>query len=403
MLIIFATHPIQYQVPLWRKMTEAGIKLEVWYFTDFGLKDSYDVQFGKSFSWNLPMLEGYAHRFIKTNAGAAPNQGFKNCRVAENIKDKLKSIQATHVYINGWHIMAYWQALWSAKSLGLKTIFKGESNDLKPESKWKWPLKKLILTSFFKRIDYFLYIGEANKRLYQKYNIPDHKLLPGLYCIENDRFFEQSLRVNDQKDLLRSKWGVPTDAFCILFSGKFIPKKRPLDIVLAAEKLIKNPSIKSKIHLLFVGDGLLYNDIVSKVNVVYDKEKGLINQFTEGRVNASFTGFINQMEIPIFYAIADCLILPSDYGETWGLVANEAMATGLPVIISSQCGSAEDLLKPILPNLVFETGNIDSLYRAIEWLIINGFSKKKVLDHIQKYSYSSTINSTLAILTDAVK
>lgn len=402
MLIIFATHPVQYQVPLWRKMTEAGIKLEVWYFTDFGLKNSYDAQFGKSFSWDLPMLEGYSYRFIKTNTDAAPNQGFKNCRVAENIKDKLKSAKATHVYINGWHVMAYWQALWSAKSLGLKTIFKGESNDLKPESKWKWPLKKLILNSFFKRVDYFLYIGEANKRLYQKYNIPKHKLLPGLYCIDNDRFFDQSTKVIDQKSLFRSQWGIPEDAFCILFSGKFIPKKRPIDIVFAAKQLLQNPLIKDKIHLLFVGDGVLYSGIASNVNVVYDKERGLINQVKEDKLNASFTGFLNQTEIPTCYAIADCLILPSDYGETWGLVANEAMATGLPVIISSQCGSAEDLLKPILPNLIFETGNIDSLQRAIEWLIFNKVQKNQLLKHIQKYSYSSTIHSTLSILNNAV-
>ena len=58
---------------------------------------------------------------------------------------------------------------------------------------------------------------------------------------------------------------------------------------------------------------------------------------------ASFTGFLNQTEVSQAYVAADCLVLPSDHGETWGLVVNEALASGLPCLVSDACGCAEEL------------------------------------------------------------
>lgn len=394
MLIIFATHPVQYQVPLWQNMAKAGLTFEVWYFTAFGISESYDVQFGKSFSWDLPMLEGYSYRFLSVNKGAAPNKGFRGIILKEDIKEKLEGINATHVYINGWQVAAYWQALWAAKSLNLKVIFKGESNDLKPESRWKWPIKKLLLAQFFKRIKHFLYIGQANKRLYLKHGIDQRKLLPGLYCVDNDRFYREALSHKNQRKEIRKSWGVEEGAFCILFSGKFISKKRPLDIINAVKQL----SNREHIHIVYVGDGELYKEIKDNAHIVYDKEQGLVNENVNVDVKVSIIGFLNQTEIPKAYAIADCLILPSDYGETWGLVVNEAMATGLPVIVSDQCGSAEDLLSPIYPQLVYEMGNIQHLAIAIAWLIANPTNKEIILERVSHYNYASTVNSITRIL-----
>ena len=73
---------------------------------------------------------------------------------------------------------------------------------------------------------------------------------------------------------------------------------------------------------------------------------------------ASFVGFLNQSEISRAYVAADCLVLPSDATETWGLVVNEAMASGLPCIVSNACGCAEDLVEPIRPDLCYPVGDI---------------------------------------------
>jgi glycosyltransferase involved in cell wall biosynthesis len=75
----------------------------------------------------------------------------------------------------------------------------------------------------------------------------------------------------------------------------------------------------------------------------------------------TFTGFLNQSEISQAYVAADCLVLPSDEGETWGLVVNEALACGLPAIVSDRCGCAEDLALPLGEEYVYQCGDIMEL------------------------------------------
>jgi glycosyltransferase involved in cell wall biosynthesis len=83
---------------------------------------------------------------------------------------------------------------------------------------------------------------------------------------------------------------------------------------------------------------------------------------------ASFTGFLNQTEISRAYVAADCLVLPSDHGETWGLVVNEALASGLPCLVSDACGCAEDLVGQ---QFSFPMGDVGVLATKLERLHSN--------------------------------
>ena len=86
---------------------------------------------------------------------------------------------------------------------------------------------------------------------------------------------------------------------------------------------------------------------------------------TEHRLPVTFTGFLNQTEIPAAYAAADCLVLPSDHRETWGLVVNEAMACGLPAIVSDQVGCGPDLIEPGQTGAIFPSGNWEALAQTL--------------------------------------
>jgi glycosyltransferase involved in cell wall biosynthesis len=150
---------------------------------------------------------------------------------------------------------------------------------------------------------------------------------------------------------LRRRWGIRDDAFCVLFCGKFIPKKRPMDLVDAARMLRVDGRLPN-IHLLFVGSGELGGALRQTCDVIHDAEDpslpihlspAPLSAANCGRPPASFAGFLNQTEISRAYVAADCLVLPSDQGETWGLVVNEALASGLPCLVSDACGCAEDL------------------------------------------------------------
>jgi glycosyltransferase involved in cell wall biosynthesis len=373
MLAILTTHPIQYQVPIWQALAKNGrVPFEVWYLTDFGIKPSLDWQFGKTFSWDIDTLSGYPYRFVQTAEGARPGTVWK-CRLREQLRDRLRETGAKALWIQGWQVVAYWQAAREARAAGVELWLRGESNDLAPPPPlWKRPLKQLALRRLLGGVDRFLYIGAANKRLYQQFGIPDARLYPAPYAVDNERFAGQALALRPRRMELRRQWGIGDEAFCVLFCGKFIEKKRPLDIVEAARSLIASGRLRN-IHLLFAGAGEMDRDLRQSCQVVYDidtarpqaRDSALFTGLPREFPRASFAGFLNQTEISRAYVAADCLVLPSDHGETWGLVVNEALASGLPCLVSDACGCAEDLAGP---EFSFPMGDIGVLARKLERL-----------------------------------
>ena len=403
MLAIVTTHPIQYQVPLWQKIKkETDIDFEVWYLSDHGINETFDKQFSKKFSWDINTLEGYNYRFIKVGRNKKVNE-FWGLRIVENISHLFTKNNVDAVWINGWGVFAYWQIAWTAKKVGVKVILRGESNDLTPKKYPKEFIKHFLLRRLFNKVDYFLFIGSANKRLYKKYGIAENQLFPSYYCVDNERFREQAEQYRDKRTEIRKKWNIPVNTFCVLFAGKFIHKKRPYDIVDAVQSLIdKNPAIN--IHILFVGSGELDEELRRRCNVVFDVCDTLKKEQKndEDLPNASFAGFLNQTQISRAYVAADCLILPSDYNETWGLVVNEAIASGLPCIVSDACGCTEDLILQDNPRFVFKSGDIRGLEKSIIFLSKGKKTYSIPGNFLNEFSFETTIKSMLKI-TQSVK
>jgi glycosyltransferase involved in cell wall biosynthesis len=343
MLAILTTHPIQYQVPLWQELASDGrVPFEVWYLTDHGVRPSADREFGQTFSWDIETLKGYPHRFLTAPADSTP-ASFLKCRLAERLRKRLRRSGAQALWIQGWQVAGYWQGIREANAAGIEVWLRGESNDLAPWPRWKRPLKRAQLSWLFRRVDRFFYIGAANRRLYEKFGVEERRMYPAPYAVDNRRFAEQAAALRPQRAELRRKWGIPEDAFCVLFCGKLIEKKRPMDLVGAAQILLTNGSMPN-VHLLFAGSGPMGSRLRHACRVAFDAESKPPSPTAEQLVPpASFTGFLNQTEVSKAYTAADCLVLPSDHRETWGLVVNEALASGLPCLISDACGCAEDL------------------------------------------------------------
>jgi glycosyltransferase involved in cell wall biosynthesis len=401
MLIILTTHPIQYQVPLWQALAkETSIPFEVWYLTDHGVNQSYDVQFGKSFAWDLNTLDGYPHRFLNVNAKPDLTR-FNHVRLTEPLTKLFREKNVKALWVQGWQIRAYWQAVWQAHAAGIPVWLRAESNDLAPTPAWKRVPKKILLGQFFRRVDHFLYIGAANRRLYESFGIKPEQLHSAPYCVDNERFARQAAELRGQRSEIRRRWRIPEDAFCILFAGKFIHKKRPTDLIEAAKLLLNSDSRlqtpdSRQVHLLFVGSGELGEKMRDACQVLFDADNPSRNgSFTSANghlPHASFTGFLNQREISKAYVAADCLVLPGR--ETWGLAVNEAMASGLPCIVSSACGCAEDLVASIRPELKFRFAQSIALSRALNSSIRHSSSIiGNVRTHIEKFHMSSTIDT----------
>jgi len=395
MLIILCTHPIQYQVPIWQALVQDGrVPFEVWYVTDRHTRLSHDREFGKTFAWDIKTLEGYPYRFLNASLGATPSSFWK-CRLTEDLGARLKNSGAKALWIQGWQVTAYWQAAFLAKRAGVDLWLRAESNDLKYVPPWKRLIKRWVLGEFFRRVDHFLYIGIANRRLYETFGAPPGKLHAAPYAVDNERFARQAAALRPHRASLRRQWGIADDAFCILFCGKFIRKKHPSDLIDAARLLHENGQIP-KFHLLFVGSGELSGELRQGCSIAFDSDAGGLQAplLDDGcwRPSATFAGFLNQTAISQAYVAADCLVLPSDSGETWGLVVNEAMASGLPCAASRACGCTDDLLFPDWPERTFDAGDQIGLANSIVQIYLGNHSGEAERQRISSHSIQTTVD-----------
>lgn len=359
MLTILTTHPIQYQVPIWQTLAGRGnVDFEVWYLSDHGVRLAQDKEFGLLFNWDIDLLSGYPYRFLSPMYATDDITSFYGARFIK-AASLFEQHQVTALWINGWRVMADWQAVWYAHRYKIPLWLRAETNDLRRPGSFKHILRSLMLRIFFHQVSAFLYIGTANKRFYKNFGVPEHRLYFAPYCVDNDRFTRTSRELLPRRSELRRRWGIPEHATCFLFSGKLIPKKRPFDLIAALMILFQTSPdliIERRVHLLIVGDGELRLQLTEQANEL---------THLVGSPVVTFAGFLNQSEIAQAYVAADCLVLPSDERETWGLVVNEALACGLPAVVSDRCGCAEDLVLPLGEEHVYPCGDAYALARCL--------------------------------------
>jgi glycosyltransferase involved in cell wall biosynthesis len=278
--------------------------------------------FGVDFEWDLPLLEGYEYSVLANTAKHPSVTQFAGCDTP-CIIEELKRKQIDVVVVNGWVVKTCLQTLRACKKLGIPCIVRGEANNLRPRPWWKRVLQRQLV----RRYDAYLPIGTASREFYRGHGISDDLMFDARYCIENDRFQKAAEAAAGRETTIRVRWRVPEDSLCLLYCGKFELKKHPLELLQSIAHAVQQGA---RLHLLMVGDGELRAASEAFVQ--------------EQRLPVSFTGFLNQSEIVDAYIASDILVLPSDHGETWGLVVNEAMACGRPAIVSDQVGCAADLI-----------------------------------------------------------
>ncbi len=320
-LVAVETHPIQYKVPLFRRLALVpGLDVRVVYAM---IPDAAQqgAGFGVSFSWDIPLLEDYAYTVLDNVARNPSVNRFSGCDTPE-LYDFLKREKPDAVLVNGWVVKTCLQALWACRRLGIPCMVRGEANLLRPRAWWKHVLHRVLLSQY----SAYLAIGSANRAFYRYHHCPDNRIFLVPYAVDNDWFAAEAATRSEQRPALRERFGIASGAVVFLFVGKLEAKKNPMDVLKALASL--HPP--SDACLLMVGDGPLRAECEAFA--------------TAQHLPVRFTGFLNQSALPDAYAAADVLVLPSDAGETWGLVVNEAMASGRPAIVSRSAGCCRDLV-----------------------------------------------------------
>ncbi len=394
MLLVLATHPIQYHVPLWAMISARGnVPLQVLYITSHGVKLTLDSEFGEQIKWDIDLFDGYDFIFAEWPS-RSKMAGFWAIGLPSDFRARLMSGNVTALFVPGWNVLACWQAVWIAHRLHIPVWIRGDSNDLKKDPFFKGIIKKFLVGAFLKRVDRFICVGGATRRLYESYGVSSKRLAWGPHAVDNRRFAAQAQLHRARRIDIRHQWRIPADAFCIVFCGKFIHQKRPADLVRAVSLLLKNEPTRL-FHLLFVGAGELGGDLRRDCRVIFDAVQGATATGCpafDPVPGASFVGFLNQSEITRAYVAADALVLPSA-SETWGLVVNEALACGLPCVVSSACGSAEDLVAPLDPQLCYPVGDYVALARSIKHLADHPVPAEAMAALISQYDFSVTVDT----------
>lgn len=394
-IVLLTSHPIQHQAPLFEKLAKVdGLDLTVYFCWDYGIKEKIDPSFQRKIKWDLPLLEGYKYKFLK-NYSLKSSSGFWgqiNPGIIPELFQRSIAKKYDAVIIFGWNSFTNWLAFLTAFVMKIPVFLRGENplnqEFLKP--KWKIKIKKIILGRLFKQISGFLYIGEENKKFYRYYGVPLPKLFFCPYADDNERYISAAENLKPQKRRLKNELGINSEKTVILFVGKFIRKKRPFDLLKAYEIVVKNQKQKDKeLALVFVGDGPLRSEV----------EKCAENRKLK---NVYFVGFKNLTELPRYYGLSDILVLPSEAGETWGLVVNIAMCFKMPAIVSDMAGCGPDLISHNKNGYIFHLGDINELSQQLNDLIENSQKRatfgKKSFVVVQNYSYKKDVEGIIAAL-----
>jgi glycosyltransferase involved in cell wall biosynthesis len=359
-LAIVTSHPIQYQAPLFRALAK-GVDLDVFFSHRASRQDQARAGYGVEFEWDLDLLTGYRHEFL---ANVSKNPGlnhFFGCDTPE-ISERIGSGRFDAVLVMGWHLKSMWQAIFAARRQHIALLVRGDSQLGSPRSGVRRLAKKMVYPPALRLFDAALYVGQRSKKYYEYYGYAADRLFFSPHCVDEKWFAMRA--TTEAGHVLRTKMGINISQPVALFAGRLVDFKRPFDLIDATALLAERGRA---VELLIAGSGPLENEVR--------------NRAQRSGTSVHFLGFQNQSAMPAIYAAADVLVLPSNAAETWGLVANEALACGRPIVVSDATGCAPDLAGDGSCGRVYPMGNIVKLAEALEDALLNpppaAFIKKK--------------------------
>jgi len=350
-LAIITTHPIQYNAPLFRLLTERKqIDIKVFYtWSQTANGEKFDPGFGQNIAWDIPLLEGYEYSFVEnisTSPGSHHYKGINNPTLIKQLEEWGANAQLVY----GWNFKSHWSVI-RFFNKKIPVYFRGDSTLIDENIGLKQFVRKIVLKYVYSKIYKAFYAGVANKAYFKMMGLNEQQLIFLPHAVENDRFapVEENVHAGQK---LRKSLDIPEDALVFLFAGKLEPKKQP-DFLIENFVALK----RDNAYLIMAGSGEL--------------EKSLLNTYASNSF-IKFIGFQNQHQMPAVYHSSDVFVLPSKGpNETWGLAINEAMAAGKAIIASDKCGASYDLIVNNKNGFVFESDNTDSLKTKLAFFVNN--------------------------------
>lgn len=249
----------------------------------------------------------------------------------------------------GWDSVAAYSAYIYCRKYRKKFIL--WSGSTIHESSWRRTVSKPIVKFLIRNSDSYIAYGTRAKEYLMTLGAKGERIFMGWNTVDNSFFEENSRLTHEEKESLKDKSGIET-RYVVLYVGQLIERKGVHDLIGAFSKLKKEVN---DVTLLMVGTGM--EEDALKKRCIHENIRDVV-----------FTGFVNYYELPKYFGISDLFVLPS-HEEVWGLVINEALACGLPVITTDKVGASADLVTEGMNGFVVKDSNSNELYSAMGKLI----------------------------------
>lgn len=351
-VLALAAAPAQYQAPLFRRMAgRADVDLHVAYCTLRGAEAAHDPEFGATVKWDVPLLDGYPWQQVPNKGSSAETFfGLRNPGLWRIIRDGR--FDAVLCYVS-YRRATFWIARVAAKLSHAAFLFGTDTTTLTPMDgrMWKRSVKRVMWPLLFRLADHVIVPSSGSLELMKSLGLPEDRVTVTPYVVDNDWWLAQAAKVD--RDATRRSWGAGPEDAVVLFCAKLQPWKRPFDLLSAFAKVGVPKAI-----LVFAGEGPLRAELQTQAAASGVSER------------VRFLGFANQTQLPAVYSAADLMILPSVY-DAFGVVVNEAMLCGCPVVASDHVGAARDLIAHGQTGFVYPCGDVDALARILRQAFVD--------------------------------
>lgn len=329
--------PAPYFDPLFEKLgEESGWRLTVCYSSDWN----------KGVGWTgKPPVENPAHRTVildqrhpalKSKLGAWTAAAFALAKIL--VREKPDYLICYGYTLTPQMTLLLWAMMTATPFalIGDANYYGDATTGLKRLVKSAW------LRLLARRAAALVAVGTANRRFWESYGAKADKLFEARFAVDNDFYERACERRKEDAAQLRSRLGLAGKTV-FLFVGRLIRRKN-VDLIIRAARQLND----DRVAVVIAGSG---------------EERQALEELAGGDPRIIFAGAVSPDEAPLYYALSDVLVLPATQ-EPWGLVINEAMASGLAVIAHRHCGAALDLVAPD-NGVALETFSADELARAM--------------------------------------
>jgi glycosyltransferase involved in cell wall biosynthesis len=364
-------------------------KVKVFYTWGQAQGKVLDKDFGIEREWDIDLLSGYDHVFVKNTSNAPGSHHYKGI-INPSLISEVESFQPDKIIVYGWKFNSHLKLLRHFKGK-IPLYFRGDSTLLDEPAGFsiKKALRRLLLQWVYQHVDFVLSPGTASDAYFLNAGLTTTQIIRAPHAVDNARFSgtetpDELSNFEGRAQNWRKELSIDEDAKVFLFAGKLESKKDPILLVKAFARLhLEYPNT----HLIMVGNGVLEEEL-KKMTSTPQPSAGKFNSSTP----ITFLPFQNQSIMPVVYRLGDIVVLPSrGPGETWGLAINEAMACGRPVIVSDKCGAAADMVKNSENGFVFRAGDENDLYNCMENIVNADLASMRASaqETVQQFSYAS--------------